>query len=115
MIDVSDGLLADLAHILRASGVGCEVQTDAIPIDPALVGVAEQLDGSDPLTLAKEGGEDFELLFTLAPATLAEAQEALERATGTPITQIGYVTEGAALVDGREIKEAPGWDHLRTP
>lgn len=115
MIDVSDGLLADLGHILAASGVGCEVHTDAIPIDPALAGVVAELDGADPLTLAKEGGEDFELLFTLAPATLVEAQEALDRATGTTISQIGHVTDGPPLLDGDPMKEPPGWDHLRIP
>lgn len=64
MIDISDGLLADLAHIVTGSGVGAEIDAGKIPLSDALV---RHLSGTkaDPLDFALTGGEDFELLFTV--------------------------------------------------
>ena len=89
MIDLSDGLSVDLAHICEESGVGAEVESDRIPISQALTRFAR-----DPLDMALNGGEDFELLFTVRPAKLA-AVEALAPAHG--LTRIGRITSGRMI------------------
>lgn len=106
MIDVSDGLAVDLGHVLDASGVGCEVWLDAVPVDPDLRGLA----GVDPVATAVVGGEDFELLFTTADV------EAARRAVDVPVTQIGRVTgAGAAMIGDRSVDDwrDESWEHLR--
>jgi thiamine-monophosphate kinase len=108
MIDTSDGLSTDLAHICEESGVGAEIQSVAIP--RASVGnPSRKLD----IEFALHGGEDYELLFT-APAK----KRIPGRIAGTPITQIGRITRGrkVVLMDrtgiGRELKPL-GWEHFR--
>lgn len=86
MIDLSDGLSVDLAHICREGGVGAEIEAARVPISEALKRFA-----LDPLDLALNGGEDFELLFTVRPAKRA-AVEAL--ASKFRITRIGRITPG---------------------
>ena len=82
MIDTSDGLSTDLAHICEESGVGAEVEAELIP--RASVGKpAHQVD----LALALHGGEDYELLFTAPSNRKVPAQIA-----GVPITEIGHIT-----------------------
>ncbi|MCK7483932.1 MAG: AIR synthase-related protein [Candidatus Moduliflexus flocculans] len=71
MIDLSDGLSVDLAHICAESGVGAEVEAERVPISAALDCLAR-----DPLAMALDGGEDYELLFTVRPGKAA-AVEAL--------------------------------------
>lgn len=112
MIDISDGFLADLTHLLDASGRGCEVEVDRLPVDPAL----EKLDGIDPLELALTGGEDFELLFTIPESRFGEAEAALA-AMGTRASRIGQVVDSSRRVGDRNLEEWPtkGWDHLRNP
>lgn len=113
MIDVSDGLAGDLLHLLEASQLGCEVAPSAIPIDPDL----DSLEGLDPLEAALAGGEDFELLFTLAEDRYESARASLAE-LGTPVTRIGITVEGGSrLLGGRPLDAAGevGWDHLRTP
>jgi len=61
MIDVSDGLSSDIAHICRASGVGAEIHAELLPIDPAIRAIFGEAEASE---LAVNGGEDFRLLFT---------------------------------------------------
>jgi thiamine-monophosphate kinase len=117
MLDVSDGLAADLGHLCAASNVGAELNADAIPVDPAAEAVAAAL-GRDALQLALEGGEDYELLFTVAPDRLEQALAAVVEAGGVTRV-IGRLTEpGSGLrirfADGRiEHLVARGWDHLR--
>ncbi|HEX8138416.1 MAG TPA: thiamine-phosphate kinase [Pyrinomonadaceae bacterium] len=88
MIDLSDGLSSDLAHLCEESGVGARLEASRIPVDPHLARLPGQL-ALDPLLLALHGGEDFELLFTINPRNLRR----LPRSTkGVPATYIGDVT-----------------------
>lgn len=109
MMDVSDGLSSELLHICKASDVGCRVYEDRIPIDYQTALMAEELN-MNLVTAAMNGGEDYELLFTL-PLT---DNEKIKDLPGIKI--IGYITEpqlGAAMVtrDGGEIPiRAQGWN-----
>ena len=92
-IDVSDGLLQDLGHVCRASGVGAEIEVDALPASEAL---AARSNGD---TLRGEqacGGDDYELCFTAAPQA-GEAIAALMRESGTPATRIGRIVAGEGI------------------
>jgi thiamine-monophosphate kinase len=89
MIDLSDGLSVDLAHICRESGVGAEVEAARIPVSAALAYMAR-----DPLAMALDGGEDFELLFTVRPANLAAVDRLAARHR---LTRIGRVTAGRRI------------------
>ncbi|MDQ4095255.1 MAG: thiamine-phosphate kinase [Actinomycetota bacterium] len=114
MIDVSDGLAADLAHILDASGVGCRLHPDRIPIDADLEAAGAEMP-ADLLGLALAGGEDFELLFTVDPRDQEHVEEALE-GLETPWSVIGEITENDRLVGDRNLDawKGKGWEHLRT-
>lgn len=109
MMDISDGLSSELLHICKASGVGCRVYEDKIPIDYQTAVMAEELN-MNLVTAAMNGGEDYELLFTVP---LADHQK-IEEMKG--IRMIGYITKpelGCALVsrDGAEMPlKAQGWN-----
>jgi thiamine-monophosphate kinase len=101
-IDVSDGLLGDLGHVLVASGVGAELWVDAVPV-PAAVAARPR---DERIDLALAGGDDYELVFTAPPG----AREAVLTAAGrvaTPVTRIGRVERGSMLravdADGRVV------------
>ncbi|MEO6031700.1 MAG: thiamine-phosphate kinase [Burkholderiaceae bacterium] len=85
-IDVSDGLLGDLAHILRRSGVGATLDADALPHSAALGALA--IETRRLCTLA--GGDDYELIFT-APPQRAQAVAAASQQAGVPVTRIGRI------------------------
>ena len=94
MMDVSDGLSSELIHITSQSGVGCRVYEDRIPIDYQTAVMAEELN-MNLVTAALNGGEDYELLFTV-PLTDREKVEKLK-----DVRLIGYITEkdlGCAMV-----------------
>ncbi|MDE6272220.1 MAG: thiamine-phosphate kinase [Muribaculaceae bacterium] len=109
MMDVSDGLSSELLHICKSSDVGCRVYEDRIPIDYQTAVMAEELN-MNLVTAAMNGGEDYELLFTV-PLTDKDKIEKLSN-----VKMIGYITKpslGAALVtrDGSEIPvKAQGWN-----
>jgi thiamine-monophosphate kinase len=111
MIDVSDGLAADLHHILDQSHVGAIVDASAIPIRPA----ARSEDAArDPLLRALSDGEDFELIFTVSDAD--SARLAADWNDATPITRIGQITSTSGCflkrVDGKAEPLPPlGWSH----
>lgn len=111
MMDVSDGLSSELIHICKQSDTGCRVYEDRIPIDYQTAVMAEELN-MNLVTAALNGGEDYELLFTV-PLTDHDKVEKIE---GVKI--IGYITKpelGCALVtrDGGEIPlKAQGWNPL---
>lgn len=91
-VDVSDGLLADLGHVLQASGVGARLTLDSIPLSAAYRAHLSEV-GWD---YALSGGDDYELCFTVPPAK-REALEALTRERGFALTAIGEITSGAGL------------------
>ncbi len=99
MIDVSDGLSTDLAHICEESGVGAEIDASAIPTGVDL-----------PLTL--HGGEDYELLFT-APAN----KRIPANLAGVRVTPVGYITRSKRILitdaGGKSRLEAKGWEHFK--
>jgi thiamine-monophosphate kinase len=110
MIDISDGLSTDLAHICEESGVGAEVEAEVIP--RASVGKpAREVD----LQFALHGGEDYELLFTVPGSKRIPS-----RIAGVPITHIGHITRGREskiiLMNrggvGYELQPR-GWEHFR--
>ncbi|WP_300937670.1 thiamine-phosphate kinase [Muribaculum intestinale] len=112
MMDVSDGLSSELLHICKQSGVGCRVYEDRIPIDYQTALMAEELN-MNLVTAALNGGEDYELLFTV-PLGM---HDKLAEVPG--IHEIGYITDaskGCALVgrDGQSEIElrAQGWNPL---
>jgi thiamine-monophosphate kinase len=113
-IDVSDGLLADLGHVLQRSGVGATVDADACPASAALR--AQPLQRRRLCQLA--GGDDYELLFTAAPA-MRDAVESAARRAATAVTRIGRITAqpGLRLVDssGQVLDNVyAGFDHFRS-
>jgi thiamine-monophosphate kinase len=91
MIDVSDGLMGDLGHILESSRVGARIDMGRLPLSPYFLEAAAGLT-AEPADLAISGGEDYELLFTL-PAGKKELLDRTLSGTGTQVTVVGEVTE----------------------
>lgn len=112
MMDISDGLSSELMHICSQSNIGCRIYEDRIPIDYQTAVMAEELN-MNVTTCALNGGEDYELLFTV-PLT---AHEKIQTIEGVKV--IGYVTKpelGTALItrDGQEFAlKAQGWNPLQ--
>ena len=108
-IDLSDGLLQDLGHILDRSRVGAEIDMSAVPISPAYLDVM-----GDDLSLALGGGEDYELLFCVRPG---HREESLTRALGVPVHRIGRIIKERRTVirdaSGEVVPKLRGWDQLR--
>jgi thiamine-monophosphate kinase len=88
MIDLSDGLSSDLAHLCEASGVGARIDAARLPLHTALKSLSEK--DFDTHALALNGGEDFELLFTVRPRNLKRMPTEL---AGVPVTYIGDMTK----------------------
>jgi thiamine-monophosphate kinase len=114
MIDVSDGLLADLGHICETSQVGAVVELEALPLSVA----ARPLVALEPAIAPRlaAGGDDYELLFA-APAEAAEVLRGIGSRLGVPITAIGRIEAGGGVRllggDGSEIAvEAAGYRHF---
>jgi thiamine-monophosphate kinase len=109
-IDISDGLLADLGHILEVSGVGAGLDADALPLSPP----ARDLPGARDAALS--GGDDYELLFT-APPDRRDDLEALARRLDLPLTRIGSIRAqpGLDVLDqAGTLLQVPkaGWEHF---
>lgn len=118
MIDVSDGLAADLAHICRSSGVGAEIMAEKLPCSPELKVLSREI-GTNIWEMILHGGEDYELLFT-ADENIPESRiQQVASRTGTQITEIGSilpVSEGITFIDleGQRVAlDTRGWDHFR--
>jgi thiamine-monophosphate kinase len=111
MIDVSDGLLADLGHLCERSGVGIAVEAASVPVSEDLTEAADALE-VDPLELALAGGEDYELAIAVPAALAAELVERIGW-LDTRCTRIGAVVEGDGVsVSGRDAGGPTGWDHF---
>jgi len=113
-IDVSDGLLGDLAHVLRRSGVGAQLQVDALPRSDVLRTLPEALQRD--CTLA--GGDDYELVFSAAPGDAARVAAAA-RSAQVAVTRIGHLNAdtGLRLIDrdGRPVAHTfTAFDHFKT-
>ena len=111
MIDVSDGLASEAMHLARSSGLGVRIYDDKLPIDPTTYSSARDFN-LDPSTCALNGGEDYELLFTIE-------QSDFEKVKVNPsLSIIGHMMEAASgyhLVDkqgGLHELKAQGWDAL---
>jgi thiamine-monophosphate kinase len=115
-IDVSDGLVQDLGHLCRASGVGALVGAADVPRSAAYRALDRR--GAIGPGPALSGGEDYELVLAVAPALLPAARAAARRAR-TPLAVIGRFVRGRGVVvageDGRPLDVGPGHDHLRLP
>lgn len=116
-IDVSDGLLADLGHVLRASAVGARLDMDRVPVSVALR--TAFFDDQARRTLQFTGGDDYELCFT-APASQHEAIMRALAASDTSAAVIGHIEAGPGLrvVDAHGVAWTParrGWDHFAAP
>ena len=111
MIDISDGLSSDLLHICKQSNVGCQLFEERIPIDYQTAAMAETFN-MNVTTAALNGGEDYELLFTV-PLTLHEKMKDI-----TGIHLVGHITKpenGCYMItrDGVEIElKAQGWNPI---
>lgn len=111
MIDISDGLSSEIIHLCKQSQVGCNLYEDKLPLDPQFINVCEEFD-IDSTTVAINGGEDYELLFTIA-------MEDFDKIKGNPnFSIIGHMTqeiEGIHLVTRANTKialKARGWNPI---
>jgi len=113
MIDISDGLSSEIIHLCKNSALGCNLYEEKIPVDPQLINVCEEFN-IDITTVALNGGEDYELLFTIK-------MEDFDKIKGNPnFTVIGHMTqesEGIHLITRANTKiplKARGWNALST-
>ena len=117
MMDLSDGLATDLAHICAESGVGAEVDGVAVPLSPLLRQAAEVCGGS-ALEWALSGGEDYQLLLTVAEQDVDLLRGLARKRAGQSLHSVGRIVRGAGVVllarDGsrREISYR-GYEHFR--
>lgn len=111
MIDISDGLSSEIIHLCKQSNVGCDLYEEKIPLDPQVISTCEEFN-IDSTTVALNGGEDYELLFTVSQADFPKIQ------ANPNFSVIGYMkeaNEGMHLVTRGESKipiKAQGWKNF---
>ncbi|MEC4116553.1 thiamine-phosphate kinase [Myroides phaeus] len=112
MIDISDGLSSEVMHLCKHSKVGCNIYEDKLPLDPQFINTCEEFN-IDATTMAINGGEDYELLFTMK-------MEDYDKIKGNPnLTVVGHMTEekeGVHLITRANTKiplKAQGWNALK--
>ncbi|EBN7776235.1 thiamine-phosphate kinase [Salmonella enterica] len=115
-IDISDGLISDLGHIVKASGCGAKVDVDALPKSAAMM---RHVDAGQALRWTLSGGEDYELCFTVPELNRSALDVAIGQ-LGVPFTCIGQMSadvEGLSFVrDGMPVTfDWKGYDHFATP
>jgi thiamine-monophosphate kinase len=112
MIDISDGLASEIKHICKQSDLGCTIYEDKIPIDQETYDTARSFE-MDPTMYALNGGEDYELLFTVRQEDYDKIKEVKQ------VSVIGFMTEKSAGINlitksGPVVEiKAQGWDHLK--
>ena len=113
MIDISDGLSSDIHHLCAESKVGARLESASIPFDPHVVEICGRR-ALDPLLLALHGGEDFELLFTVAPENVARLPRKVDGIAITRIGEIKPAEEHVMLAEGSRVwdLEPQGWHHF---
>jgi thiamine-monophosphate kinase len=115
-IDLSDGVATDLHHICRLSGVGARLAAENLPLSPGVRAVARMV-GKDLMELALQGGEDYRLLFTAAPAQASRVPETFAQAGLEAPSGIGEISPGkeVVLITGKKEKiiSGGGFDHFR--
>ncbi len=97
-IDISDGLLADLGHLCKASGCGASIDVERVPVSAELLSLFPP---QEALAHALGGGDDYELCFTAPPSRAEQIESALE-AAGTPVRRIGQLVAGQTVVSRRD-------------
>ena len=107
MIDISDGLSSEIMHLCKSSDLGCTIYEDKIPMDPHMIRLAEEF-GINPITAVLNGGEDYELLFTISLGDYDKIKH------NPSLTAIGHMTDSKHIqlitnADQAIELEAQGW------
>jgi thiamine-monophosphate kinase len=116
-IDISDGLSSEIHHLCEESGTGAEIHEEAMPLSPSLLHFCEE-NGLKPLDFVLNGGEDYELLFTVSLTKISEVVRNLPAETGVACKSIGRMVpkaKGITLITrkGEKIPLKPkGFDHF---
>lgn len=116
MIDISDGLIADLGHILTASGVGARLHVDNISLSESFISARATLGEEQCLDLALSAGDDYELCFSAAPGSRDSIEEIINKSECL-CTRVGVIESGSELVcvrDGGSVYRPAmqGYDHF---
>jgi len=115
MIDVSDGIAGDLAHICRESGTGAVIQVASLPLSAELRKLAAEVN-KDPLDWALHGGEDYELLFTASPADEQQILSLTASVLGIPAVKVGRIIDGQGIwletEQGKKAITSGGYTHF---
>lgn len=112
MIDVSDGLAADVVHICEASGLGVEIRAASVPAATGIEEVASWA-GEDPLALSLGGGDDYELAIAIPAAQVSALAATLAPTPVTPIGEFSGDVRVVVMADGsRRPLAGLGWDHF---
>lgn len=106
MMDISDGLAQDIQHILKASGVGANLDASCLPISPELI----KWQPESALALALTGGDDYELCFT-APKEQAAEIALITQTLSLPCSKVGEIVEDGFCIQGYN-GEIRGWQHF---
>ncbi len=117
MIDISDGIASDLNHILKASSVGARIHLDWLPLSDQLVSLAGR-QGWEIFDLAAGGGEDYELLFTVAEGKLKNIQKEFQLKFNAPVIHIGDIIDDSRKIhwfkNNNEVEfQAGGFNHFK--
>lgn len=113
MIDISDGLSSDLHHLCSESNVGARIDSARLPVDQRVASLCGRR-ALDPLLLALHGGEDFELLFTVAPANVSKLPVKVDGISLSRIGEIRNAAEGICIAEGSRVWDLKpgGWKHF---